>query len=75
MGVDINDSTTFLSDIWLFQKNKYLPITGGTIPPENPDSVQFWIARSVLQCYSQILCGGSAKNFRFWLFCIDLVVN
>ena len=29
----------------------------------------------ILKCYSQILCGGSAKNFRFWLFCIDLVAN
>ena len=28
-----------------------------------------------LKCYSQILCGGFAENFRFWLFCIDLVGN
>ncbi len=28
-----------------------------------------------LKCYSQILYGGSAKNFRFCLFCIDLVAN
>ena len=28
-----------------------------------------------LKCYSQILCGGSAEKFRFWLFCIDLVAN
>ncbi len=30
---------------------------------------------ALLKCYSQILCGGSTKNFRFWLFCIDLVAN
>ena len=30
---------------------------------------------SSLKCYFQILCGGSAKNFRFWLFCIELVAN
>ena len=24
-----------------------------------------------LKCYFQILCGGSGKNVRFWLFCID----
>ncbi len=28
-----------------------------------------------LKCYSQILCGGSSENSRFWLFCIDLVAN
>ena len=28
-----------------------------------------------LKCYSQILRGGSAENFKFWLFCIDLVAN
>ena len=28
-----------------------------------------------LKCYSQILCGGSAEKFRFWLFYIDLVAN
>ena len=26
-------------------------------------------------CYSQILCGGSTKNFRLCLLCIDLVAN
>ena len=26
-----------------------------------------------LKCYSHILCGGSAENCRFWLFCVDLV--
>ncbi len=26
--------------------------------------------RVVHLCYSQILCGGSAENFRFWLFCV-----
>ena len=29
----------------------------------------------VLKCYSQILCGGSAENFRFCLVCVDLVAN
>ncbi len=28
-----------------------------------------------LKCYSQILCGGPAENFRFWLFCTDLMAN
>ena len=28
-----------------------------------------------LKCYSLILCGGSAENIRFWLFCVDLVAN
>ncbi len=28
-----------------------------------------------LKCYSQILCGGSAENFRFCLFFADLVAN
>ncbi len=28
-----------------------------------------------LKCYSKILCGGSAENFRFWLFCTELVAN
>ena len=28
-----------------------------------------------VQGYSQILCGGSAKSFRFGLVCIDLVAN
>ncbi len=28
-----------------------------------------------LKCYSQILCGGSAKHFRFQLFCIDLMAQ
>ncbi len=32
-------------------------------------------ADHILKCYSQNLCGGSAKNFRFWLFCTDLVAN
>ncbi len=30
---------------------------------------------SHLKCYSQILYGGSADIFKFWLFCIDLVAN
>ncbi len=30
---------------------------------------------SGLKCYSQILCGGAAENFRFCLFCTDLVAN
>ncbi len=28
---------------------------------------------ATLKCYSQILCELSAENFRFWLFCTDLV--
>ncbi len=37
----------------------------------------FWIkiCSFHLKCYSQILCGGSAEIFRFWLFCTDLVAN
>ncbi len=27
--------------------------------------------RTMLKCYSQILCGGSVENVRFWLVCID----
>ncbi len=34
-----------------------------------------WTHHQDLKCYSQILYGGSAENFRFWLFCIDLAGN
>ena len=38
-----------------------------------------WVWRIGVLCYfksySQILCGVSAANVRFWLFCIDLVAN
>ena len=30
--------------------------------------------RMIKKCYSQILCRGSGKIFRFWLFYIDLVI-
>ncbi len=39
-------------------------------------SEHFQFCRNVkflkINFYSHILCGGSAKNFRSWLFCIDL---
>ncbi len=31
--------------------------------------------KGFLKCYSQILCGGSAENFRLCLFCVNLVAN
>ena len=38
-------------------------------------NIPFVYACVVLKCYSQILWGGSAENFKFCLFCIDLVAN
>ncbi len=37
--------------------------------------LSFYFVGHIFMCYSQILCGGSAKIFRFWLFCIGLVAN
>ncbi len=48
---------------------------GVVVMPESAITLLSFTGIPVENHMAQILCGGSAKIFRFWLFCTDLVAN